>query len=221
MNGFELMEALNDETHQTDDLIFEVKDVNRRRAALNFSQHKLLSNSNEPQTGIFFWAPTQTQEGWRLDTFFDSQFPTGYGNHGPNENGLDHKTIWKIWATTILGQHETEVPHEIEGAYRGIPRGRVTKTFPSRRGHVVGPAKPLWLILHGNDSPIRDACKLIVSRFNLPDDGYRFEFDNHERTLRPDVALIQRYLGRDLGLRKKASTTVRRRSNSKSSDKHR
>lgn len=201
VNGFELIQALNNETHHFGDVVGEIKDVNRRRAAMKFFQHCFLTHSHEPQTGIFFWAPIYAS--WRLDTYFDAQFPPSYGEHGLCEKELDHQTIWKIWASTILGSHDIDVPQEIATAYRSIPHGRVA-ILPARERNGI-PTKPQWRILHGKDAPVENAEPLIASHFQLPADGYRFVFDRHERMVQQDVTSVQRYLGRDLGLLEKAA----------------
>jgi len=195
LNGWSLIGSLNNETRQIDDVICEIQDHNRRRAALHFMQHKLLKESTEPQTGIFFWVPWG--DGWRLETFFDSQFPST----GSIE--LDHARIWSKWANTLLGKDESNTPRAILHSYSGIPRGRVTKTIV--RKFPGGPNERIYLVLHGNDAPMRNAGKIIASRFYLPDGRWKFAFDDHERMTKDDVLAIQRYLGRDLGLLKKAA----------------
>lgn len=161
----------------------------KRHAALRASQRKLLLASSEPQTGIFWWVPTK--RGWQITAFFDSQF-----------GDPDHRKIWKAWANTILGRDDAHAAAFVAGARCGLPRGRVRKIAP--RKHGVGPTAPLWLILQGDDAPIRNTEKKIAAHFRLPEGEYRLVFDNHECMLRKDVAIVERYLGRDLGLLKKA-----------------
>lgn len=193
LNGWDLIESLNNEVRQFDDHTCEIQDHNRRRAAMQFLRHNLLAESREPQTGIYFWAPVGNS--WQLETFFDSQFPTTAGAE------LDHATIWSKWANTILRKDDSDAPPEIANSYGGLPRGRVTKTIIKNRD---GSKQRAYLILHGNDSPIKNAGKLIAARFNLPSDRWKFEFEKHERMNRDDVAIIQRYINRDLGLLRKA-----------------
>lgn len=197
MNGWELIKSLNNETI---DGIGEIQDHNRRRAAMMFLQHKLLKedDTTEPQTGIFFWTPVIDGDKvtWRLETFFDSQFPAG----GTKE--LDHATIWSKWANTILGKNESDAPPSIAHKYSGLPRGRVTFHITRKFGSRLKE----YLVLHGNDAPLpaAKANKLIASEFKLLEACWKYTFDDHERMLRDDVVAIQRYLGRDLGLLKKA-----------------
>jgi len=99
----------------------------------------------------------------------------------------------------MLRLDDPAATRSISHCYSGLPRGRVTKGI-LKRGT---PAK--YLVLHGNDSPVRNAAKLVASRFNLPSDSWVFEYDDHERMLRDDVKTIQRFLGRDLGLLPKAA----------------
>jgi hypothetical protein len=162
----------------------------KRRAALTASQDRILLETKEPQTGIFWWVPSK--KGWQIIAFFDTQF-----------GEPDHRKVWRMWANTILGKDDVHAPTNVALARCGLPRGRVRKIRPRRRG--LGPTTPRWLIFHGNDSPVRNAVRLIVSRFNLPNDGYCLEFDHHECMLREDVATIAKYLGRDLGLLEKAA----------------
>jgi len=191
LNGWKLIESLINEKCAGG----EIQDHNRRRAAMQFLQHRLLKESTEPQTGLFFWVPRQN--GWRIETFFDSQFPASSGVE------LDHATIWSKWANTLLGKDDSDAPVKIAQHYSGLPRGRVTKTV--MRKFPGGPKERKYLILHGNDAPIKNAKKLIASRFYLPDGTWKYVFDDHERMARDDVLIIQRYLGRDLGLLKKAA----------------
>jgi hypothetical protein len=180
MNGWKTLSLIDEEG---------VKDYRRRAAAMRFLRH-LVEGQQEPQTGIYFWIPLAS--GWRLESFFDSQFPSSRGLD------LDHTTIWKKWASTMLRLDDPAATRSISHCYSGLPRGCVTKGIMKRGA----PAK--YLILHGNDSPVRSAAKLIASRFNLPSDSWVFEYDDHERMLRDDVKTIQRFLGRDLGLLPKA-----------------
>lgn len=211
MNGWDLIESLNNEERVIDGSIYEIQDHNRRRAAMMFMQHKLLKEdeTTDPQTGIFFWVPIITPNkdkvSWRIETFFDSQFPEGHGDHGVSGRGLDHATIWSKWANTILGKHESDAPPSVAHRYSGLPRGRVTIT--ARRRYPGGPRMKEYLILHGEDAPVSSAkaSKALASAFKLAGTVWKYTFDDHERMQQDDVMVIQRYLGRDLGLLKKAA----------------
>lgn len=203
-NGWELIESMNNETQLAGGVVGEIQDYNRRRAAMQFMQHKLLKEdeTTDPQTGIFFWVPIIGDKiTWRLETFFDSQFPTG----PEHRQGLDHQSIWSQWANTLLGKDDSDAPREIKHKYSGLPRGRVTIT--RGRKYPDGPSTKIWLILNGGDAPVSEAKagKLLASRFYLPDGQWKYVFDDHERMLADDVKAIQRYLGRDLGLLKKVA----------------
>ncbi|MFA5379341.1 MAG: hypothetical protein WC455_26530 [Dehalococcoidia bacterium] len=196
MNGWELMRSLNDEVKVIDGNICEIHDHNRRRAAMQFLQHRVLTEEANPQTGIYFWIPVT--KGWRLETFFDSQFPSTRGID------LEHATIWRKWANTMLRKDDSRAPYEVANAYAGLPRGRVTKFIT--REHPGGPKVRKYLILHGDDYPAKDAAELIASRFGLREGSYKFLYDDHERMNKDDVRTIQNYLGRDLGLLKRAAS---------------
>lgn len=203
-NGWELIESMNNEIRLADGIVGEIQDHNRRRAAMQFMQHKLLKEdeTTDPQTGIFFWVPIiGSKITWRLETFFDSQFPV----NSEHSQGLDHQGIWLRWANTILGKDDSDAPREIRHHYSGLPRGRVTVT--KERKYTGAPATKVWLILNGGDAPMPEAKagKLLASRFYLPDGQWKYVFDDHERMLADDVKAIQRYLGHDLGLLKKVA----------------
>lgn len=205
LSGWELMEQLNTEKRTIGGLNYYVHDHNRRRAAMKYMQHKRTikeDESSDPQTGIYFWAPRVNKSGkifWTLQTFFDRDFPA----HDNIE--LDHATIWKQWAGTILGKNDPDESKAIRNNYSGIPRGRVT--VARERSYPGGPSRKVFYILHGNDSPFADikTSKLIASNFHLPDGSWKFVYDNHERMIRSDIQAVQRHLGINLGLTPKAA----------------
>ena len=194
MNGWSVIESLINETHVEHGQSFKVCDCNRRVAGMKSLQH-MLTESQGPQTGIYFWIPVA--KGWRLEVFFDSQFPSRPGFD------LDHSTIWRKWASTMLRTDDPDATKEISHNYSGLPRGRVT--FFKARRRPGGPMVKKYLVLHGNDAPMKNAGKLIAGRFNLPDGLWVWEYDDHERMTADDVRAVQRYLGRDLGLLDKAA----------------
>lgn len=170
MSGWRVLSLINERG---------VRDYRRRAAAMTFLRH-VLSESKEPQTGIYFWIPTS--KGWRLETFFDSQFPSQRGYD------LDHATIWRKWVSTMLRIDDPAKTRGIAHNYAGLPRGRITKSMP-RKGGIAK-----YLILHGDDSPIKNAAKTIAARFNLPPGSWVWEYDDHERMLDDDVRIIKRFL---------------------------
>jgi hypothetical protein len=180
LNGWDTIHHLINESYLDDE--FRVKDCNRRVAAMKFLQHQL-NESKEPQTGIYFWIPSGKE--WRLETFFDSQFPSKPGFD------LDHSSIWRKWSSTMLRLNDPDSTKEIRHNYSGLPRGRVT-TFIGRR--PSGSKARKYLILHGNDSPVKNAAELIADRFYLPDGFWVWEFDDHERMNFDDVHAIKRFL---------------------------
>jgi hypothetical protein len=66
----------------------------------------------------------------------------------------------------------------------GLPRGRVTR-----------PEKNVYLILHGDDSPIPDWTEAVVRDFHLQGRRVRPLFDEHEQRLPGDVRALARVLG--------------------------
>jgi hypothetical protein len=141
----------------------------------------------QPQTGCYWWGPAN--DGWRLFAFYEHDHP-----------GAIHQEIWERWAGIILGVGDRRLPWEVRAAYSGLPRGRVSREL-DRQGDATG----RWLILHGNDTPVRSGLRLVRSRFNLPAELTEAVFDaHHEQMLKYDVRVLERYLQRDLKLSHKA-----------------
>jgi hypothetical protein len=67
--------------------------------------------------------------------------------------------------------------------YTGLPRGRVT-----RPGNV-------YLILHGNDSPIGAWKQAVIRGFDLEGQRVRPLFDEHEQQLPDDVMMVAKIVG--------------------------
>ena len=165
------------------------EDAGRREAARRWHQARTIAESREPQQGIFWWAPRFNEDKsirWVLIEFFESEY--GYG--------IDHQSIWEKWAATILGVADTKLSPILLDAYCCIPRGRVSKELRSTGR---------YLVLHGNDAPVKNAVRSVASRFNLPQNNYCGLFDDHERTIREHVRTIERFFGRSLGFKKPAS----------------
>ena len=141
--------------------------VGRRESIRLDEQCKFLKESRAPQTGIYWWCPTKND--WRLAVFFDEEFGNPW-----------HKEIWEKWCATILGLDDVRVPSEVAEAYHGLPRGRVSL------------GRGVYVILHGNDTPIKNGLELVAKRFNLPP-GYHTAFDSHEVTLQDDVKIIKNF----------------------------
>ena len=139
-------------------------------------QSQLLRESREPKTGVYWWCPAK--DSWRLSVFFDEEF----------DGAALHKEIWEKWCSTLLNKNDNKAPHDVSQAYHGLPRGRISKD------------KHGWMILHGDDTPLRDGLEYVANRFYLPKGKFRAVYDPHEIMHNEDIALVQQFIGRDLGL---------------------
>jgi hypothetical protein len=161
-----------------------IKESRRR-----FDQQKILTESFEPQTGIYWWIPMPKDEGkdftWDIAKYFDRE----YGES-------THDQMWKTELSSFLIQawkpfrkFTLKDLSEFKTAYSGLPRGRVTIAVKS------------YLILHGKDSPT-DKIKTIISReFGLHSGITKLQFDMHETMLPHDVSIVQSVLGIVLGVK--------------------
>lgn len=154
-----------------------IKESRRR-----FCQHKLLSESYQPQTGIYWWIPMPKGDkdfDWDIIKFFDSE----YGE-------VLHETMWKKEVSSFLitawkerASFDLKKMVDFKNSYAGLPRGRVTKGMNN------------YLILHGNDSPAQNIKSVIVREFGLPNDLTKEMLDDHERILQSEKKVIESILG--------------------------
>jgi hypothetical protein len=131
-----------------------------------------------PLTGAYFWVPIPPLRSltWRLLTCHDL--------------GLDedrsHMEIWPIvipHLAAIWGRERKAMKRRLGRHCYGLPRGRVT--HPDK----------VYLILHGEDSPIPDWTDAVIRGFNLQGRRVKSLLDDHEQTLPGDVKAITRILG--------------------------
>jgi hypothetical protein len=149
-----------------------------REAARRFRHHKMLNESTDPQTGVYFWIPLPGGK-WDVVSFFD----TVYG-------GVLHTQAWKREVLPYLSQVwklNSQQVKTIRDAYTGLPRGRVSKMMPGYANY------------NGGDAPVSDkqANAIIKREFGLP--SIRSIPDDHERMLQDDVNATQSVFG-NLGL---------------------
>lgn len=132
-----------------------------------------LRESKAAQTGIYWWLPTEDGK-WHLATFPEEIF-----------GEVTHDQIWEKYVLTSLfpGQR----PTGLQDAYAGLPRGRVAQPIKRALG-----AMHQYAIYHGDDTPVKGGLEKVRRAFNLPKDGTRAVFDDHERTLPSDARLIKR-----------------------------
>jgi hypothetical protein len=145
----------------------------RRETIRLDQQSRLLKESKSPQTGIYWWVPVK--DSWRLESFFDSEYGQAY-----------HKEVWELYAATILGIDNAEVPQDVREAYHGLPRGRISKHKGDR-----------YLILHGSDSPVDDFKTVVMSRFHLLPNRTAASYDSHEIMLDDEAEIIKNFIAQN------------------------
>lgn len=144
-------------------------------------QHqKVLKESYEPQTGIYYWIPLPKNKGkeiyWDIFKYFDSEY-----------TNLMHDNIWKTQISSFLinswkdyRTFNLKTIHEFKNSYAGLPRGRITR---GEKG---------YFILHGDDSPAgKNNNKIIAREFGLPQNQVIALKDDHERMLKEDEKTVQ------------------------------
>ena len=135
-------------------------------------------SSPNPLTGAYYWVPMLPLRslGWRVLTCHDVG----------EDDDQSHFEIWPRVIThlsEIWGRDPKAMKRHLEKHCYGLPRGRVT--------HPVS----VYLILHGDDSPIPDWKEPVMQKFNIPRHRVKPLFDEHERTLPGDVRSVRRVLG--------------------------
>ena len=179
-------------------LTIRLRDVNKlseyspqaRQAALIFRDHARRRQAARPGTGPYYWAPyPSSRKGrftWKLLAFSDSEgFGTGHSSflmHQGKAWGMVRRLLQDWWGL------KTSQLSQLARVYTGLPRGRVTQSMASRGG-------VRWLILHGNNSPVSNAERQIISAFNLPPDKTEAVFDVHEQAFEKEAKKVQSVLG--------------------------
>jgi hypothetical protein len=134
--------------------------------------------SPNPLTGAYYWVPILPLRslGWRVLTCHDVG----------EDDDQSHFEIWPRVIThlsEIWGRDPKAMKRHMEKHCYGLPRGRVT--------HPVS----VYLILHGDDSPIPDWTEAVVQAFGLHGRRFKPLFDEHEQRLPGDVLPLARVLG--------------------------
>jgi hypothetical protein len=150
----------------------------RRESIRVALQSRLISESRRPQIGLYWWSPDKN--GPRLSAFFEEDYDM-----------TTHDVIWRKYAATILGLNNIVVPKEVLEAYCGLPRGRVDRVYDKTE-----PIPVEWLIRHGNDTP-KSGFDYLISRFNLPYDKVKTEYDEILTTDPRHVEIINDFLAID------------------------
>ena len=143
----------------------------REASRRSLHQRYLISESNKPQTGVYWVVPTS--KGWSIYEFYEAM----YGE-------LMHESVWrKYMAPLLIDQAGTRAPG-ILNAYAGLPRGRVA--IPIGKKHVI---------YHGNDSPDNRILDGVRGKFGLPANA-KAVFDEHETMIIAHVYIIKNQLSK-------------------------
>lgn len=159
-------------------------DVQMREAVRRHAR-KLLRETNQPQSGAYYWVP-KPDLSWRVVPFYD----VDYRGRTP------HDEVWKeILEYLAIYWHKDpdRLKRALADSYTGLPRGRVSKISKNGRGEVE------YVLVHGNDSP--GDLKEVIATFNLKKALHRVMPDDHETMTIDDPRLLQKVLGVDLGLK--------------------
>jgi hypothetical protein len=133
--------------------------------------------TSQPKTGAFYWFPSPGPDSpaWSIFAAHDL-------NLDPD---LGHVELWPYVLTGLAaawGKDADLLKRRLSLSYTGLPRGRVTH-----------PGKIFW-ILHGNDAPISGWETMLVKRFGLSGQRFRFLFDEHERRIPGHPEALSVYL---------------------------
>lgn len=135
-------------------------------------QHRLINESREPQTGLYFWVPENPSEinpkpHWTLYAFYESKV-----------GDVTHEMVWDRYLCRLLNLRSFEARR----AYAGLPRGRVVEEI-GKRG---------WIILHGNNTPGgKRGLEEVRRYYNLPMKLTRIVFDPHEAHDERDAKILK------------------------------
>jgi hypothetical protein len=136
-----------------------------------------------PRTGAYYWVPIPPVRSlsWRVLTCHELGF----------DEESSHLEIWPSvipHLAAIWGRDPKAMKRRLGKNCYGLPRGRVTR-----------PEK-VYLILHGDDSPIPDWTEAVIRGFNLQGRRVKPLFDEHEQRLAGDARALARVLGSFLAL---------------------
>lgn len=143
-------------------------------------QTRFLVESNRPQEGPYYWIPLPDGT-WDLMSWF-------VADYGPDKT--DHVDVWRQSGAPYMAERWGINPRELARLPYSVPRGRVSKGFPS------------VCINHGGDAPVPDdsfrqrICKEFYLTGLLLRDPKKLRFirDDHERTQSRDVAALKTLL---------------------------
>jgi len=145
-----------------------------REAVRRYEAKRVLAQ-RKPLTGIYWWVPVPSGSGveWVITAFHDDV----YGEPM-------HDTMWKHVLDFLKSKWpKMSVTPDLEMAYAGLPRGRISQDASGGYAHY-----------HGNDAP--GDLGAARSQFNLTLGGRNKElFDVHEQMLPDDAAVVRRVIG--------------------------
>jgi hypothetical protein len=158
------------------------------RLAVRNIRNRAIAEAKAPQSGAYWWLPTPDGK-WELDIYYDSEF----------RGNTMHDIMWRKYVLDRLAILWNKDPAKLKRSigynYAGLPRGRIGRA-PST-GFVIS---------HGDDAPIKNGMKKILSAFNLSGlvrsdpKKVKITVDKHETMLAGDPEIVQKALGVDLGL---------------------
>ena len=132
-----------------------------------------------PRTGAYYWIPIPPLRSptWRVLGCHDLGF----------DEDLSHFDLWPAvipHLATMWGRDPEAMKRRLGRHCYGLPRGRVTR-----------PDK-VFLILHGDDSPLQSWTEAVVQAFRLQGRRTKALLDVHEQRLPGDIRALARILGR-------------------------
>jgi hypothetical protein len=138
-----------------------------------------VSKTGMPMTGAFYWSPIPRENSpwWVISSAHDFGLDSETG----------HVDLWPHVLTRLAdawGKDPVFLRRRLSLSYTGLPRGRVTK-----------PEK-VYLILHGNDAPIRGWEDSVIESFRLSRRKVRCLFDEHETQIPGHPEAFNRHFAR-------------------------
>ncbi len=172
----------------TVETILEQYHTPQMRLAVRNIRNHAIQEAKQPQSGAYWWLPTPEGE-WELDIYYDSEFG----------GRTMHNDMWRKYVidrlAVLWGKEPDKLRRRIGNNYAGLPRGR------------VGKAMGTYVVSHGDDVPVRNGMKKVVSAFNLSPlmraGKVKVSPDIHENMSVGDPEAVQAALGVDLGLQGK------------------
>ena len=169
----------------TVELILEQYHTPQMRLAVRNIRNHAIQEAKQPQTGAYWWLPTPEGE-WELDIYYDSEF----------RGNTMHDMMWPKYVVDRLAvlwnKDPIKLRKQIGHNYAGLPRGR------------VGKAMGMYVVSYGDDVPIKNGMKKVVSAFNLSPlanaKKVNVSQEDHENMTEGDPEAVQRALGVNLGL---------------------